>query len=97
MADRADTKVVALPATVDLDALDNVRDGLIEAVELGPVDVDASAVERVATNALFMLVSAAETSRRNSYAFTISGASAPMLAAIDRLGLGGSFTSLMKG
>ena len=97
MADRADTKVVALPPTVDLDALDNVRDGLIEAVELGPVDVDASAVERVATNALFMLVSAAETSRRNSYAFAISGASAPMLAAIDRLGLGDSFTSLMKG
>ncbi len=97
MADRTDTKVVALPTTVDLDALDTVRDGLIEAVELGPVEVDASAVERVATNALFMLVSAAETSRRNSYAFAISGASASMLAAIDRLGLGRSFTGLMKG
>ena len=90
-------KIVALPAIVDLDTLDTVRDGLIDAVELGPVLVDASRVERVATNALFMLISAAETSRRNSYGFGIADVSAPMLAAIDRLGLRGSFSDLMKG
>ena len=67
-------KAIALPAVVDLDALDGVRDGLIEAVELGPVRRStAQAVERVATNALLMLVSAAETARRNSFAFAISG------------------------
>ena len=97
MADTAAGKIVALPAIIDLDALDTVRDGLIDAVELGHVEVDASRVERVATNALFMLVSAAETSRRNSFGFAISGASAPMLAAIDRLGLSASFSGLMKG
>jgi hypothetical protein len=97
MADAAAGKIVVLPAIVDLDALDAVRDGLIDAVELGPVEIDASRVERVATNALFMLVSAAETSRRNSYGFAIDGASAPMLAAIDRLGLSASFSALMKG
>jgi anti-anti-sigma regulatory factor len=97
MADSAAGKVVALPAIVDLDALDVVRDGLIDAVELGPVEIDASRVERMATNALFMLISAAETARRNSYEFAITGPSAPMLAAIDRLGLDGSFTGLMKG
>jgi len=97
MADMATGKIVVLPAIVDLDALDQVRDGLIDAVELGPVEIDASKVERVATNALFMLVSAAETSRRNSYNFAIDGASAPMLAAIDRLGLSASFSGLMKG
>ena len=97
MAETADSKVVALPAVVDLDALDNVRDGLIDAVELGPVTVDGSRVERVATNALFMLVSAAETAKRNSYGFTIAGASAPMQAAIARLGLTGAFAGLMKG
>ena len=95
MADAA--RILALPAIVDLDALDVVRDGLIDAVETGAVEIDASAVERVATNALFMLVSAAETSRRNSFAFAISGASAPMLSAIDRLGLGESFAGLIKG
>jgi anti-anti-sigma regulatory factor len=97
MAETADSRSVTLPAIVDLDALDIVRDGLIEAVELGGVTIDASRVERVATNALLMLVSAAETSRRNNYGFTIAGASAPMKAAIDRLGLAGSFSGLMKG
>ena len=97
MSDTSAGKVVPLPEIVDLDALDIVRDGLIDAVEMGSVEIDASKVERVATNALLMLISAAETSRRNSFPFAISGASAPMLAAIDRLGLGGSFAELMKG
>lgn len=97
MAETTESKVVALPAIVDLDALDTVRDGLIDAVELGAVTVDASGVERVATNALFMLVSAAETAKRNSYFFEITRASAPMQAAIDRLGLQASFSGLMKG
>lgn len=97
MAETSDAKVVALPAIVDLDALDLVRDRLIDAVELGGTVVDASAVERVATNALFMLVSAAETAKRNSFAFEISGASASMHAAIGRLGLDGAFSGLMRG
>jgi anti-anti-sigma regulatory factor len=97
MADMAQGKIVALPSVVDLDALDVVRDRLIDAVELGAVEVDASKVERVATNVLLMLISAAETSRRNSFPFAIAGTSAPMLAAIDRLGLTGSFSPLMKG
>lgn len=97
MADTADAKVVALPAVVDLDALDTVRDGLIDAVELAAVTVDAARVERVATNALLMLISAAETARRNGFGFEITRASAPMRVAIDRLGLGGTFAALMKG
>ena len=97
MAETDDSKIVALPAIVDLDALDFVRDGLIEAVELGSVTVDASQVERVSTNALFMLISAGETAKRNSMGFSMSGASAPIKAAIDRLGLEAAFTGLMKG
>jgi anti-anti-sigma regulatory factor len=97
MAETADSKVVALPAIVDLDALDFVRDGLIESVELGPVVIDASGVERIATNALFLLISAAESAKRSSMSFTISGASAPIKAAIDRLGLVAAFSGLMKG
>ena len=97
MAETAEAKIVALPPIVDLDALDTVRDGLIDAVELGAVEIDGSRVERVATNALLMLVSAAETARRNSFDFKISGASPPMLAAIDRLGLSGSFSAWIRG
>src|SRR3569623_964319 len=97
MAETTAIKIVALPAIVDLDALDIVRDGLIDAVEVGPVEVDASKVARVARNALFMLVCASETSRRNNFPFAFSGPSALMLAAIDRRGLSDSFSSLMKG
>lgn len=97
MTETADSKVVALPAIVDLDALDFVRDGLIDAVEQGPITVDASNVERIATNALFLLISAGETAKRSSMSFTISAASAPVKAAIERLGLGPAFSGLMKG
>jgi len=90
-------RTLALPTIVDLDALDVVRDGLIEAVELGAVEIDGRAVERVSTNALLMLVSAAETARRNSFGFSISDASASMRSAIDRLGLNAAFGPLMKG
>ena len=31
------SKTVTLPAVVDLDALDSVRDGLLEAIEAGPM------------------------------------------------------------
>lgn len=97
MASAGTGKIVDLPAIVDLDALDHVRDGLIDRVETGPVEIDASKVERVSTNSLFMLLSAAESSRRGGFNFAISGASAPMVAAIDRLGLGGAFSEYMKG
>jgi anti-anti-sigma regulatory factor len=96
MAEGTLGKTVRLPAVVDLDALDMVRDSMIDAVELGPVEVDARQVERVATNALLMLISAAETARRNSFPFAISQASAPLLTAIDRLGLADSFRPFMK-
>ena len=90
-------RTVALPAVVDLDALDVVRDQLIDAVEAGPVTVIGSGVERVSTNALLMLVSAGETARRNNFAFEVAEASAPMLAAIERLGLSDSFAGIGRG
>jgi len=89
------SRTVTLPAVVDLDALDAVRDGLIDVVEQGPVTIVASEVERVSTNALLMLMSAAETARRNSFALAITDASAPMLSAIDRLGLARGFDGIL--
>lgn len=90
-------KAIALPAIVDLDALDTVRDQLLDSVEAGSVAVNGTAVERVSTNALLMLVSAAETARRNSFSFVVEQASEPMLSAIERLGFGPSFSPMMKG
>lgn len=91
------SSTVALPAVVDLDALDSVRDRLLDAVETGDVSLDCSGVERLSTNTLFMLISAAETARRNSFAFAVEKASPQMRSAIDRLGLGPSFAAIMKG
>ncbi|HEY8576374.1 MAG TPA: STAS domain-containing protein [Devosia sp.] len=90
-------KSVALPSIIDLDALDGIRDGLIDAIEDGAVTVDASGVERVSTNALFMLISAAETARKNQNEFLIEGPSAAMLSAIERLGLDTQFSGMMRG
>jgi hypothetical protein len=90
-------KIVALPSIVDLDALDLIRDELIDAVESGPVLVAGKAVERVSTNALFMLLSAAETARRNNFGFSVSEPSASFLAAVDRLGIGAQFAPIMEG
>ena len=91
-----EASAVTLPEVIDLDALDSIRDKLIDAVEDGPVTVVASSVQRVATNGLLMLISAAETARRNHNEFAVEAPSAAMLAAIDRLGLGTQFSGMMK-
>ena len=90
-------KTVALPAIVDLDSLDGIRDGLIDAIEEGPVTVSAAGVERVSTNALFMLISAAETARKNHFEFEIDKPSAAFAGAVERLGLSASFSGMMRG
>jgi len=91
------SKLVALPAIVDLDALDAVRDKLLDAVEAGPVAISGKAVERVSTNALVMLISAAETARRSNFACQLTDASEPLLAAIERLGFSDKFAGLLRG
>lgn len=93
---KAQVQSVALPRIVDLDALDDIRDTLLGALNAGPVEVDAHAVERVSTNALFMLLSAAETARIARFDFAISRASTVVTAAIDRLGLGPAFAQILK-
>ncbi|PXA99168.1 hypothetical protein DMC47_04805 [Nostoc sp. 3335mG] len=91
-----EASAIALPEVIDLDALDAIRDKMIDAIEDGPVSVNASAVQRVSTNGLLMLISAAESARRNHNEFSVEAPSAAMLAAIDRLGLGAQFSGMMK-
>lgn len=96
MSTKADTSIT-LPAVIDLDSLDGIRDGLLDAIEAGPVAIGAGAVERVSTNALFMLISAAETARRNHFEFAIVQPSAALSSAIERLGLSAQFSGMMRG
>ena len=94
---QARSKTIALPAIVDLDALDPIRDELVDAIDSGPVTVSGAAIERVATNALFLLLSAAETARRNNFAFSVSAPSEAFRLAVSRLGLTGPFAAIMEG
>lgn len=94
---KSEVQPVALPRVVDLDAIDEVRETLIEALQSGPVEVVAQAVERVSTNGLFMLLSAAETAKRSGNAFSISGASEIMVGSIEKLGLMPVFAPVLKG
>lgn len=88
---------ITLPAIVDLDALETVRDQLLDAVGHGAVCLHAGQVERIATNALVMLLSGAETAQSNDNSFSIDGISEAMQSAISRLGLDAQFAALVKG
>lgn len=88
---------VALPRIVDLDALDEIRDTLIGALHSGPIQITAGAVERISTNAVFMLLSAAESARRSDQDFSISEPSTVLRASIEKLGLAPAFAPVFKG
>lgn len=94
---KSQVQSVALPPIVDLDALDEIREKLIDVLGAGSVEVTADAVERVSTNALLMLLSAAETARQANFEFSISGASQVMQTAIEKLGLRPAFDPVLKG
>jgi len=88
---------IALPAVIDLDALEPLRDRLVDALDTGAVIVTGHAVERVSTNALLLLLSAAETAQHTARAFSLSAPSTAITTAIDRLGLGGRFAQFITG
>ncbi|MEO8883699.1 MAG: STAS domain-containing protein [Devosia sp.] len=87
---------LALPAVMDLDALDGVRDGLLAAMERGAVVVSGAAVERISTNGLLLLLSAAETARAGNSSLTIEAVSKPLYLAIERLGFERRFSDLVR-
>jgi len=91
------TKTYDLPAVMDVDALDNVRDWLSEAVGHGNVELNGAQVSRVVTNSLLMLVSAGQSAAKNNFAFTICDPSQPFSEAIERLGMNEIFCEFLKG
>ena len=87
---------LALPAILDLDAIETVRDDLLEALDAGSVTLSGKAVQRVSTNGLMLMVSAAETARRNGVSFALTSPSPAMAGAIERLGLSGLLADITK-
>ena len=93
----SNTKIYDLPVVMDVDALDDVRDWLSEAVGHGDVQLNAAQVSRVVTNSLLMLVSAGQSAARNNFAFTICEPSQAFCEAIERLGMNEIFSNFLKG
>ncbi len=91
------TKTYDLPAVMDVDALDSVRDWLSDAVGHGSVQLNGSQVSRVVTNSLLMLVSAGQSAAKNNFSFTICEPSQPLKEAIERLGMNEIFSNFLKG
>ncbi len=95
--DAKNTQTFDLPSVVDVDAMDAMRDWLLGAIELGDIKLDGAKVSRVATNALLMLVSAAQTANKNNFAFSIVNPSEALGEAVERLGMGEIFSKIVEG
>ena len=89
--------IVRLPPIVDLDSLEDLRDQILDEIGQGSLTIDASSVDRVGTNALFAILSAAASARNANTELTLRAPSAPMQSAIDRLGLTEHFVELTRG
>ncbi len=91
------TQFLDLPSVIDLDSMDNVREWLIHAMDEGDVELNAAPVQRVATNALLMLISASQTAAKFDVKFVISEPSETFTEAVERLGLSETFSNFRKG
>lgn len=86
---------IALPEIFDLNAADAVRERLIAAIDDGAVSVDGSQVQRIATNSLFLLMSAHKTAKDQGHEFTVSEPSPAILEAVECLGIESEFKEWM--
>lgn len=86
-----------LPGVVDVDAMDELREWLNGALEIGDIKLNASKVTRLVTNALLMLASARQTAEKNKFSFCVSDASPAFCEAVDRLGMGEIISPIVEG
>ena len=91
------SKQIDLPAIADIGAVDELRDEMLEALNAGDLEINLAHVERVSTNALFMLLSAAQTAKNHNYQLMLSAPSEHLYSALETLGLESAFAPLMKG
>lgn len=96
MAD-VQTKLIELPAIADIGAVDELREEMIDALDVGNLEINLAKVERVSTNALFMLLSAAQTARSHNFELKLSSPSEHFSNALQVLGLESAFEPLLKG
>ncbi len=93
---RPDPTIIVLPAIADLDALERLRDELVEAGDAG-IRIEAADVERVSTNTLLLLLAAGKAAQSARVPFHIGSASPIFRLSVSRLGLDAHFAALLEG
>ena len=85
----------ALPAILDITKAKELRGHMVERLNCGAVLVDASAVDRVSTPCIQVLLAAARSADCAGTSFRIANASEPLRAALADLGLQAEFENWM--
>ncbi|HHB83024.1 MAG TPA: STAS domain-containing protein [Devosia sp.] len=86
-----------LPSVFDVDAMDELREWLTNALEIGDIQLNGAGVTRLVTNALLLLVSAKASADRNNFAFSVVDPSPAFSEAVERLGMGEIISPLLQG
>lgn len=89
-------QIFELPAHLDLNAVDAIRDWLMSAMEQGDVELKGESVERVYANCLLLLVAASDEAKSLGRQLSVTGASDALRNAIERLGFGKIMSDLLK-
>ena len=85
----------ALPAVLDITKAQELRGHMVDRLNGGAVVVDASAVDRVSTPCIQVLLAAARSADRAGTSFRIANASEALRAALIDLGLQAEFGNWM--
>jgi len=86
-----------LPSVFDVDAMDELREWLSSALEIGDIQINGAGVTRLVTNGLLLLVSAKASADKNKIAFSIVEPSPAFGEAVERLGMGEIISPLLQG
>jgi chemotaxis protein CheX len=89
------TDAFALPAILDITKAQELRGHMVDRLNGGAVLVDASAVDRVSTPCIQVLLAAARSVELAGTSFRIDNASAALRAALADLGLQAEFKNWM--
>jgi chemotaxis protein CheX len=89
------TDAFALPAILDITKAQELRGHMVDRLNGGAVLVDASAVDRVSTPCIQVLLAAARSAELAGTSFRIANASAALCTALADLGLQAVFKNRM--
>jgi chemotaxis protein CheX len=88
---------LSLPAVLDQRTVEATRDQIASALGEGPLVVDGSGVERIATPGVHLLLAAQAGAAEAGVPFALVGASSALADTLDLLGLADRFPTSVSG